>query len=54
LFKTIASIITVIFPKTPIIIAVNLNTTANNKTSLGTVEKGIVVVVELFAIVLLF
>jgi hypothetical protein len=44
----------VIFPKIPTIIAMNLNTTENNKTSLGTVEKGIVVLVKLFAIVLLF
>jgi hypothetical protein len=32
----------------------NLNTTEQNKTSLGTDEKGIVVLVELFAIVILF
>jgi hypothetical protein len=44
----------VIFPKIPTIIAMNLNTTEDNKTSLGNVESCIVVLVELFAIVILF
>jgi hypothetical protein len=40
---------TVIFPKTPIIIAMNLNTTEKRRTSLRTAEK----CVELFAMVVL-
>jgi hypothetical protein len=39
--------ITVIFPKTPIIIAINLNTIDGTRISLGTVAK----CVELFAMV---
>jgi hypothetical protein len=45
----------VIFPKTPIIIATNLNTTENSRTSLGNSmegPKGIVVFAELFTIVI--
>jgi hypothetical protein len=37
-----------IFPETPIIIAMNLNTTENSRTSLGTVKKGTIVFVELY------
>jgi hypothetical protein len=39
---------TVIFPKPPIIIAINLNTTENRRISLESVVK---LIVELFAIV---